>query len=207
MYAGSDVVHGWNPSFWRQIGLGDLADEGFARIGTVVLSPGEAVGAGLTEEVGGELGLPPRTPVATAIIDAHAGGLGMVGADLSAVGDVPLTARLALIGGTSSCHMATSEQATFVPGVWGPYYSAMLPGHYLSEGGQSSAGQLLEHVLHSNSDLYRQLEMQARERSVISVLMLVICNTKVKVLIFNFCLPRSFSQRLVSQGKEGQRRL
>lgn len=78
MYAGSDVVHGWNPSFWRQIGLGDLADEGFARIGTVVLSPGEAVGAGLTEEVGGELGLPPGTPVATAIIDAHAGGLGQL---------------------------------------------------------------------------------------------------------------------------------
>ena len=76
MHTGSDVVHGWNPSFWRRIGLGDLADEGFARIGTTVLSPGEAVGAGLTKEVGRELGLPTGTPVATAIIDAHAGGLG-----------------------------------------------------------------------------------------------------------------------------------
>lgn len=74
--AGSDIVHGWDPSFWRQIGLGDLADEEFTRIGTTVLPPGMAVGAGLSERAGGELGLLPGTPVATAIIDAHAGGLG-----------------------------------------------------------------------------------------------------------------------------------
>ena len=74
--AGSDIVHGWDPSFWRQIGLGDLADEGFTRIGTTVLPPEMAVGAGLSERAGKELTLPPGTPVATAIIDAHAGGLG-----------------------------------------------------------------------------------------------------------------------------------
>ena len=31
----------------------------------------------------------------------------------------------------------------FVPGVWGPYFSAMIPDLYLSEGGQSSTGQLV----------------------------------------------------------------
>ena len=40
-----------------------------------------------------------------------------------------LETRLALIGGTSSCHMAVSREARFIPGVWGPYFSAMVPGH------------------------------------------------------------------------------
>lgn len=31
----------------------------------------------------------------------------------------------------------------FVPGVWGPYFSAMVPNLYLNEGGQSSTGQLV----------------------------------------------------------------
>ena len=36
-----------------------------------------------------------------------------------------------------------SNTPVYVPGVWGPYYSAMLPGYYLNEGRQSSAGQLV----------------------------------------------------------------
>src|SRR5438477_8471266 len=36
--------------------------------------------------------------------------------------EAALERRLALIGGTSSCHMAVSRHARFVPGVWGPYY-------------------------------------------------------------------------------------
>lgn len=35
----------------------------------------------------------------------------------------------------------------FVPGVWGPYFSAMVPGLFLNEGGQSSTGQLVGGVL------------------------------------------------------------
>ena len=38
----------------------------------------------------------------------------MVGADLSTIGDFPLTARLALIAGTSSCHMAVSNAVYLV---------------------------------------------------------------------------------------------
>ena len=43
-------------------------------------------------------------------------------------------------------HTQTSQRPLFVPGVWGPYYSAMLPGHFLNEGGQSTAGQLVSTI-------------------------------------------------------------
>ena len=55
----------------------------------------------------------------------------------------PVEHTLALIGGTSSCHMAVAREARFVPGVWGPYYSAMVPGRWLAEGGQSATGALV----------------------------------------------------------------
>lgn len=55
-----------------------------------------------------------------------------------------------LICGTSTCHMAVSRKPLFVPGVWGPYYSAMVPGLWLSEGGQSATGRLLDHVIQSH---------------------------------------------------------
>ena len=41
---------------------------------------------------------------------------------------------LVIVSGTSACHMATSSQALYIGGLWGPYYSAMLPGMWLNEG-------------------------------------------------------------------------
>ncbi|HEY6459766.1 MAG TPA: FGGY family pentulose kinase, partial [Polyangiaceae bacterium] len=127
---------GWQRDFFEAIGLGDLAAEGFARIGTKVRPMGERAG-GLTVRSANELGLAVGTPVAVAIIDAHAGGLGTIGASLDGGPVTPeaLEGRLALIGGTSSCHMAVAREARFVPGVWGPYFSAMVPGMWLAEGG------------------------------------------------------------------------
>jgi FGGY-family pentulose kinase len=115
---------------------------------------GERAG-GLTERSARELGLVAGTPVGVAIIDAHAGGLGTLGASLNAgTSDHSLAAlesRLSLIGGTSSCHMAVSREARFVPGVWGPYWSAMVPGMWLAEGGQSATGALIDHVVSSHA--------------------------------------------------------
>ena len=140
----------WDAEFFRAIGLGALADEGFVRIGRRILPPGVPVGAGLTAAVAAELGLPPGTPVGTSAIDAHAGGIGVIGA-ASPGEETPdaaaLTRRLALIAGTSSCHMAVSPEPRFVPGVWGPYCGAMLPGLWLNEGGQSATGALVDHVI------------------------------------------------------------
>lgn len=47
-------------------------------LGTEVQVPGKAVGAGLSAGAAEELGLSPGTPVATGIIDAHAGGVGKI---------------------------------------------------------------------------------------------------------------------------------
>ncbi|HTQ03327.1 MAG TPA: FGGY-family carbohydrate kinase [Polyangiaceae bacterium] len=141
----------WADDFLRQIGLEELAHADHARIGETVRPLGESVGV-TTEHAARELGLAPGTPVGVSIIDAHAGGLGLLG---TALGTEPLDAhalerRLALIGGTSSCHMAVSRDARFVPGVWGPYYSAMVPRLWLTEGGQSATGALIDHVIHTH---------------------------------------------------------
>ena len=58
--------------------------------------------------------------------------------------------RLAYIMGTSACIMATTETPRFVPGVWGPYFSGMIPGLWLNEGGQSAAGVGIEHIVRSH---------------------------------------------------------
>ena len=131
----------WDASYFRAIGLDVLADEGFSRIGTEVVEPGTPLGAGLTERAAGELGLAPGTPVGAGLIDAHAGGVGTVGA----LGEP--TENLAYVFGTSSCTMTTTREPVFVHGVWGPYYSAMVPGAWLLEGGQSAAGAAIDHLV------------------------------------------------------------
>jgi D-ribulokinase len=131
----------WDESYFRTVGLGVLADEGFARIGQTVVDAGTPLGSGLTANAAAELGLLTGTPVATGVIDAHAGGIGTVGAD----GEPE--ACLAYVFGTSSCTMTTTRSPVFVPGVWGPYFSAMVPDAWLNEGGQSVAGAAIERLL------------------------------------------------------------
>jgi FGGY-family pentulose kinase len=143
---------GWDPSYFRAIGLGQLADEKFSRIGQKVRPMGEPVGAGLSARSARDLGLVAGTAVGVSIIDAHAGGLGLLGTGLQGdhLSPAILNHRLALIGGTSSCHMAVSPKPRYIPGVWGPYYSAMIPGFWLTEGGQSATGALIDHVIFSH---------------------------------------------------------
>ncbi|MBE7212269.1 MAG: FGGY-family carbohydrate kinase, partial [Gluconacetobacter diazotrophicus] len=140
--------HRWDDGFFRAVGLGTLADEGFRRLGTDIRPLGDTAGT-LSASAAAELGLSPGLPVGTSAIDAHAGGLGTVGASLD--GTVPdedaLLRRLALVGGTSSCHMAVSREPRFVSGVWGPYAEAMVPGFWLNEGGQSAVGSLIDHTI------------------------------------------------------------
>ena len=136
----------WDASYFRAIGLGDLADDDFRRIGARVRVPGERIGA-LTSSAAKELGLVPGTPVAASMIDAHAGALGTVG---GAGHPSPIGRRMAVIAGTSACHLASAPEQASVPGVWGPYYEALLPGEWLLEAGISASGAFLDHVLKSH---------------------------------------------------------
>jgi D-ribulokinase len=131
----------WDPSYFEKIGLGALADEKFARIGTTIVEPGTPLGQGLSKEAAAAMGLLPGTAVAAGMIDAHAGGIGTAG-----VGGNPQT-NLAYVFGTSSCTMTSTAEPVFVPGVWGPYFSAMVPGMWLNEGGQSAAGAAIDQLL------------------------------------------------------------
>ncbi|HKY37083.1 MAG TPA: FGGY-family carbohydrate kinase [Polyangiaceae bacterium] len=135
----------WSKSYFERIGLGELLENGAQKIGAKVRPLGERVGS-LTEKAAAELGLAAGTAVGVSIIDAHAGGIGLLGTSVggAALTEADLEKRLALIGGTSSCHMAVSKEPRFVPGVWGPYFSAMLPGLWLTEGGQSATGALID---------------------------------------------------------------
>lgn len=155
----------WDDQFFRKVGLGVLADEQFRRIGTEIVPGGTKLAAGLTAKAAAHLGLTAGTAVAAGLIDAHAGGVGTVGARGTA-GTV-LT-RMAYVFGTSACTMTTTPDPSFVPGVWGPYFSAMVPGLWLNEGGQSAAGAAIEHLLqmHPHSSQAAQAARQKRQTLV-----------------------------------------
>ncbi|GAA0587969.1 FGGY-family carbohydrate kinase [Caenispirillum bisanense] len=162
----------WDDDYLRAVGLGDLVDEGHARIGTDVGAVGSAIAGGLSPQAAADLGLPAGIAVGTSMIDAHAGGIGVIGAAVPECGRVDFDRRLALIGGTSSCHMAVSTGAPrFIPGVWGPYWSAMVPGLWLAEGGQSATGALVDHVVQGHP---RHADLAtAAERSGVTVYQLL----------------------------------
>ncbi|XP_068629746.1 FGGY carbohydrate kinase domain-containing protein [Battus philenor] len=141
----TDGKKGWNESFLHTIGLSDLIENNFQKIGITVLMPGQKCGV-LKDDVARSLGLVPGIPVATSIIDAHAGGLGMIGTSGKGIA-YEMSTRLSLICGTSTCHMAVHHNPVLVQGVWGPYFSAMVPNMWLNEAGQSASGLLLDHVI------------------------------------------------------------
>ena len=140
----------WSDSYFERIGLRDLTSDGYAKIGSEIVVPGTPLGRGLTRSAAFELGLPEGTPVGASLIDAHAGGVGTIGGRTASGKGVDVCSRLAYIMGTSACIMATTIEPRFVPGVWGPYYSGMVPDFWLNEGGQSAAGAAIDHLIRSH---------------------------------------------------------
>lgn len=137
-------VQGWQQDLFDQVGLGDLP----RRAGLPERPlPAGAVAGTLTEEAARALGLHTGCTVGVGLIDAHAGGVGLVGH----LGADAFDRTVAVIAGTSTCHMALSRGPRHVPGVWGPYLDAMVPGYWLNEGGQSATGALLHHVLDTHA--------------------------------------------------------
>lgn len=140
---------GWDRGYMASIGLDDLIEDNWNAIGNAFAQPGESAGR-LSDKAARELALPSGIPVAAGMIDAYAGALGtlFVRDDRQKSGH---EGRLALVAGTSACHIAVTQEAHFVKGVWGPYLSALLPGTWVVEGGQSAAGALLDTIIARHS--------------------------------------------------------
>ncbi|PRX11050.1 UNVERIFIED_ORG: FGGY-family pentulose kinase [Martelella mediterranea] len=137
----------WDAEYFKAIGLEELADDAFARIGANVVDIATPVGDGLTDTAATELGLVAGTPVGASLIDAHCGGVGTFACEGPNGENLPPETQMALIMGTSACAMTLAQDAHFVDGVWGPYFGAMVPGFWLLEGGQSAYGAALDHLV------------------------------------------------------------
>lgn len=91
----------WDAGFFEAVGLGELADENFTRIGQHVVLTGTILGTGLSQKAAQELGLVAGTPLAAGLIDAYSGGGGA-------------EANLAYVFGTPSCTMTSTKEPVFV---------------------------------------------------------------------------------------------
>lgn len=153
----------WRADYFNEIGLGDLAAEDFQRIGTEILPPGVPIGAGLSAAAASELGLTEGTAVAASLIDAHAGALATLGGRDTEGRLLDPCRQVALIFGTSSSCMSLSRQAIMVPGMWGPYFSALTQEFWLTEGGQSAAGAALDLLVGMHPSLIKAGEKPTAE--------------------------------------------
>jgi FGGY-family pentulose kinase len=161
-YLGHEGSSGtYRPDFFDQIGIPDLFDHDRVPL---TAHPMGLVAGGLTKKAAEDLGLIEGTPVGVGIIDAHAGGIGSLGPVLqdSRIEEDPFKQSIALIAGTSSCHMGVSPTPRFIHGIWGPYYGAMIPGMWLNEGGQSATGSLIDLVIRNNSS-YEEVAKTAKK--------------------------------------------
>lgn len=131
--------YGWDQDFLDQIGMQDVLER--ARLPHQARPVGVTLGQ-LTEAAAADLGVTTGCTFAVGMIDAYAGALGTLGRSLT---DAP-ERRLAVIGGTSTCHIGAQPKRREVPGVWGPYPGALCNGFVANEGGQSITGALLDHL-------------------------------------------------------------
>jgi len=79
--------------------------------------------------------------------------------------------RVAAVAGTSTCHLVMSKNPVFVPGVWGPYRDVLLPDFWMAEGGQSSTGSLLNHVLTTHpAHVTAMAEVESQKTNIFELL-------------------------------------
>jgi L-ribulokinase len=94
-----------------------------------------AAAGGLTRAWADRTGLRPGTPIAVAVIDAHAAVPALGVAD---------PGRLVAIIGTSSCHMMLGDDRAVIPGISGVVRDGILPGFFGYEAGQVAVGDMFE---------------------------------------------------------------
>ncbi|CAI0402949.1 unnamed protein product [Linum tenue] len=137
---------GWDDDFWEEIGLGDLLEGHHAKIGRSVALPGHSLGSGLTTAAAQEMGLRAGIPVGTSLIDAHAGGVGIM----------------------ESVPESDSEA------------KAMLPEYWLTEGGQSATGALLDYIIENHMASPPLAERAASQKTSIFALLNSILKTMMQ---------------------------
>lgn len=120
---------GWPLDLLKQLDFLDLAQKWPEE----VLPLGTPVG-NLTPDAAQALGLTTHTVVAQGGIDAYTAMLGL---------GVVQPGHMALVMGSSTCHMALCESGLFETHVWGPYPDALLPGTWILEGGQTTTGAIV----------------------------------------------------------------
>ncbi|WP_136684341.1 FGGY-family carbohydrate kinase [Falsirhodobacter xinxiangensis] len=114
------------PDLYAAFGVPDLAE----RLPQRIVNIGGVIGP-LTAD----LGIRGNPVVVQGGIDAH---MGTFGADTVTPGS------MLLIGGTSNVHLTqVPDDGADITGVWGPYPNALTPGQRMIEGGQVSAGSIL----------------------------------------------------------------
>lgn len=146
---------GWPTSLLEKLHMTELMEKWPQE----VLAIGEMAGE-LQPEAAQALGLRPGIPVAEGGIDAYAGMFGLA---------VTRSGRMAIVMGSSTCHMALSDHGIFGSGVWGPYPDALIRGTWVLEGGQTATGSIVKWF----ADNFAHQQMQqanAENRSVYEIL-------------------------------------
>ena len=87
----------------------------------------------LTEEMAEATGLTAGMPVAASIVDAHAAGPAC---------SMAQSGRLAIIMGTSLCHMLLGDEKKIVEGCGGLVEDGIIPGFWGYEAGQAAVGDI-----------------------------------------------------------------
>lgn len=98
--------------------------------------------------------------------------------------------------------MGCSENAIFVPGVWGPHYNVLIPNLWLSEGGQSAAGKSIDHVIETHP-AYKELKKMSEDesKSIFEILDRILDELKTKSKVENVSfLSRDFHSTIDFHG-------
>jgi FGGY-family pentulose kinase len=168
-FVADGLTKDWDPEFWISGGVNKehvrelltkcCSDtEKFSVAGNHVgfLSSDVCVAFGLDAHL--------KISVSGAVIDAYAGALGSIGVGLDdcKLGPTEMSHRMAVISGTSTCHIVLSRDKITIPGIWGPYPNILIDGCYCLEGGQTLTGKAIETFL-SYHPVFPQFSLMANE--------------------------------------------
>lgn len=140
---------GYQKDFFELIGFEDYEEKLITRVNKI----GEVLGF-MCPELCRKYGFAEDMVVVQGGIDAHMAMFGL---------DVLRPGKVGIIMGTSFVHLCLSEEKPDMPGIWGPYDSAVLDDMWLLEGGQISASGLVNwfrenfHIPEENGNPYAKL--------------------------------------------------